>query len=145
MQKQYPGSIRYVQMDFPLSTECNPFTSRDTHPGACEAAAAANLAVEAGTRGTLEAWLWEHQLELTPQVVMSAARDIGRIDNFTERYPAQLERIRAEVTMARKMGVNSTPSIFVNGVKLRPVPKEDLRTAILFELRTSGLLAPRRP
>lgn len=145
IQKQYPDAIRYVQMDFPLSTECNPFTSRDTHPAACEAAAAVNLAIEAGTRGALEAWLWEHQLELTPEAVVRAAREIGRIDDFAERYPAELERIRAEVATARKMGVNSTPSIFVNGVKLRPLPKEDLRTAILFELRAAGLLAAGRP
>jgi protein-disulfide isomerase len=145
MQKQYREAIRYVQMDFPLSSECNPFTSQDTHPAACEAAAAANLAVEAGTRPALEAWLWEHQLELTPDLVIRAAREIGGIDNFAERYPAEIERIRADVTTARKMGVNSTPSIFVNGVKLRPLPKEDLRTAILFELRGAGLLGPGQP
>ena len=145
MRKQYPDAIQYVQMNFPLSSECNPFTSQDTHPGACEAAAAANMAVEAGTRAALEAWFWEHQLELTPEVVARAAQEIGRIDNFAERYPAELERIRAEVNMARKMGVNATPSIFVNGVKLRPLPKEDLRIAILFELRAAGRLGAARP
>jgi thiol-disulfide isomerase/thioredoxin len=57
MKEQYPDAIRFVQMDFPLSTECNRFTSQDTHPAACEAAAAVRMASAEGTRDALDSWL----------------------------------------------------------------------------------------
>jgi protein-disulfide isomerase len=137
-----PGAVRFTSMDYPLETECNPYVEADVHPAACEAAAAVRLAREHGRERDMEQWLWAKQATLTPSAVIQAARDIGGVSDYLDRYPAVLGQIRADVEIAHKLGVPGTPTHFVNGVRLMPVPKQDFEAAIRYELARGRVVPP---
>jgi uncharacterized membrane protein len=108
LERDHPGAIRFDTRDYPLETECNRYVETDIHPAACEAAVAVRLAREHGRGAAMEQWLWQQQASLTPSMVIQAAHDIG--------------------------GVPGTPTHFINGVRLMPLPKQDFEAAIRYEL-----------
>jgi protein-disulfide isomerase len=142
LDHESPGKVLFVTMDYPLEAECNPYVDSDLHPSACEAAAAVRLAREHGKGEAMEQWLWEHQATLTPAGVTQAVRDIGGVMDFAERYPKMLEFIRADIETAHRLGVVGTPTHFINGVKLLPVPKQDFETALRYELAQAKNVTP---
>jgi protein-disulfide isomerase/uncharacterized membrane protein len=132
-EAQAPGQVRLVAKDYPLETECNPTMKRDVHAAACEAAVAVRLAQ--GTKRTaLEDWLFTHQSDLTPESVRTAARDVGGVTDLEPRYKATLEAVKADATLGTELQVNSTPTFFVNGVRLQGVPPAVLDAIIEHEL-----------
>jgi protein-disulfide isomerase len=146
LSRQYPGSIGTTSLPFPLERECNPYMPSDLHPASCEAAAAVMLAAARGRADQLDEWLYGNQHALTPASVTRAAREIGGIDDFAERYPAALREIRAEVEHARTLGVSGTPTYFVNGVKLPGVVSVELFEAVLtHELARADKARSERP
>jgi uncharacterized membrane protein/protein-disulfide isomerase len=113
-----PGAVRVVMKDFPLSQSCNPAMTSNLHPGACHAAVAVRLARLKGRGEAMEEWLYKNQNGLTPQTVRQAAKDIGEVDDFDAKYPATLDQVKADIAMGQQLRVNSTPTFFINGVKI---------------------------
>jgi protein-disulfide isomerase len=114
---QNPGAVRVVLRDYPLHNSCNPRSS-PLHPAACHAAVAVRLAREHNRAEALEEWLYTHQTGMTPDTVRQAAREIGQVTDFDARYSATLELVKADVTLGTQLDVNSTPTFFINGVKV---------------------------
>ena len=72
----------------------------------------------------MEAWLFDHQsFEMTRDDVKKGLREVAQITNFDEQYPRVLPAIRADVQLAKKLGVTGTPTFFINGVKLTTNPR----------------------
>jgi protein-disulfide isomerase len=132
-EAQAPGQVRLIAKDYPLETECNPTMKRDVHAAACEAAVAVRLA-QGPRRTALEDWLFSHQQEMTPESVRAAARDVGGITDLEPRYKATLEAVKADATLGTELQVNSTPTFFVNGVKIPAVQPAVLDAIIEHEL-----------
>jgi uncharacterized membrane protein/protein-disulfide isomerase len=114
-KKEYPGQVKFVTKDFPLEAECN---TGGVHQAACEAAAAVRMARLKGTSEALEAWLFDNQPALSPELVRRGARDVGGVADFDAQYARILEQVRADVALGRQLGVGSTPTFFINGVKI---------------------------
>jgi uncharacterized membrane protein/protein-disulfide isomerase len=135
-QSQFPGQVKYVTKDFPLESECN---NGGVHAASCEAAAAVRMARLKGKADPLEAWLFDNQPAMTPELVRRGAREVGGIPDFDAQYPKVLEQVRGDVALGRQLGVSSTPTFFVNGVKivggLRP---QFFDAAIAYELKRGG-------
>jgi uncharacterized membrane protein/protein-disulfide isomerase len=131
-QASHPGAVRVVLRDFPLEAECN---SGGQHAAACEAAVAVRLARGRGRGEALEEWLYENQTGLTADRVRQVARDIGQVTDFDARYQATLLQVRADAVYGRQLGVGSTPTFFINGVKLDGMlPAVYFDQAIAYEL-----------
>jgi protein-disulfide isomerase/uncharacterized membrane protein len=132
---QQPGTVRVVLKDYPLDSECNPgVTGGGPHPAACEAAVAARLARERGRGDALEKWLFENQSAAAP-TVREAAREIGQVTDFEARYAATLEAVKQDVALGESLGVRSTPTMFINGVRVEgALPSQYLDQAIAYEL-----------
>jgi uncharacterized membrane protein/protein-disulfide isomerase len=113
-----PGAVRVVMKDFPLSQTCNSGMTTNLHPAACHAAVAVRLARLAGRGEAMEEWLYKNQKGMTPQTVRQAAKDIGGIDDFDAKYPATLDQVKADIAMAQQLRINSTPTFFINGIKI---------------------------
>ena len=133
--KEQPGKVRYVSKDFPLEAECN---TGGVHLAGCEAAAAVRMAQAKGRGEAMERWLFERQASMSPDLVRDGVREVAGITDFEAQYPKVLEQVRADVAEGRRLGVNRTPTFFINGVKveggLRP---QFLDAAIAYELRRS--------
>jgi uncharacterized membrane protein/protein-disulfide isomerase len=135
-----PGEVKLVLKDFPLDSECNNNVTQSLHPAGCEAAAAARLARERNRLNQFEDWVFTNQPTLTPEAVQRAAKDVGDVPNFEARYQAVLEQVKADIAYGRTLGVRSTPTFFINGVKIEgALPAVYFDQAIAHELaRANG-------
>jgi uncharacterized membrane protein/protein-disulfide isomerase len=117
--KQQPGAVKVIMKDFPLSAECNRYvTGSGPHPGSCQAAVAVRLAAEHNRAIEMEEWLYANQATMTPQIIRQAARDVGHVPDFDERYQATLTLVRGDIEYGHQLGIRSTPTFFVDGVKI---------------------------
>lgn len=129
LRQEYDGRVTFVLRYFPISSHAN--------------AENAALAVEAAARqGRLEAMYqrmyetqpaWGEQRESKADVFRGFAQDLG-LDmaayDRTVADPATLERIRSDRTDGLTLGVQGTPTFFVNGSQLQPRRIDDLRDAL---------------
>jgi protein-disulfide isomerase len=131
-EASHPGAVRLVTRDFPLENECN---TGGSHPAACEAAVAVRLARSTGRAEALEEYLFASQQGMTADKVKQAARDVGQVTDFDARYQATLEQVKADSAYGRQLGVGSTPTFFINGVKIDGMlPAVYFDQAIAYEL-----------
>jgi protein-disulfide isomerase len=113
-----PGAVRLVLKDYPLNPECNSNLTSMLHPSACDAAVAVRLAREHNRGPEMEDWLYTHQQGMTPQTVRQAARDVGMVTDFEQKYASTLELVKGDIALGKQLNVNQTPTFFVNGVKI---------------------------
>jgi protein-disulfide isomerase len=136
--KQAPGKVKFVTKDFALERECNAVVSSDVHPASCEAAVAVRLAREKGKADAMEEWIFANQPTLTPASVRQAARDVGGVTDMDARYAATLELVKGDTAQGGQLKVNSTPTFFVNGMRLPGLRPEFFDAAIAWELKRVG-------
>jgi uncharacterized membrane protein/protein-disulfide isomerase len=135
-EAERPGAVRLVLKDYPLNRDCNDGLGQTIHPSACDAAVAVRLAQAHNRTEAMEEWLYTHQPAMTPPSVRQAARDIGQIGDFDERYATTLGMIKGDVALGRQLGVKSTPTFFINGVKVEgALPPQYFDQAIAYELQ----------
>ena len=137
---QEAGSVRLVLKDYPLDSECNVNVQNGgPHPAACEAAAAVRLARAKNREDAMEEWLFSHQPEMTPDTVRQAARDVGQVTDFAEKYASTLDLIKSDIAFGKSLGVTATPTIFINGVKIAGVlAPQYFDQAIAIELKRAS-------
>src|SRR5207302_3751514 len=97
-----PGQVKMVLKDYPLNPSCNSNLQQMIHPAACEAAVAVRLAAQHNKREAMEEWLYTHQPQMTPPSVRQAARDVGGITDFDEKFNATLDLVKLDVGMGRQ-------------------------------------------
>ena len=107
----YPGKVKMVFRDFPLSF----------HQDAVPAAIAANCAGEQGKYWDMYKILMANQSALKPSNLTSYASSLG-LDmskwNTCIVDPKQQAEVEGDLQDGLAAGVNGTPSFFVNGIKL---------------------------
>jgi uncharacterized membrane protein/protein-disulfide isomerase len=116
------NKVKFVNVDFPLESECGV---ANLHPSACEAAAAVRMARAKNRAEQMEEWLFTNQSTLTPDAVKQAVREVGQVTDFDAQYAKVLEQVRADSKMGQTLGIQGTPTFFINGIKinatLRPI------------------------
>ena len=138
---QYPSRVRYVVKDYPLDPECNAATPRGGHLMACEAASAARMARDKGQApgDTIEDWLYANGRGLTREAVAQQLRQVAGITDFDARYPKYLEQVKMDTGMGGLLGIRSTPTFFINGVRIEGGMQPPFFDAILaHELKKAG-------
>jgi protein-disulfide isomerase len=121
--KSYGNKLRIVVRDFPLPM----------HANARKAAEAANAAHAQGKFFEYAALLFKRQNALDVPSLKKYASELG-LDRA--RFDAELDggtfaaEVRGDIADGEIYGIDSTPSIFVNGVLLKTLSAEDLRAAI---------------
>jgi protein-disulfide isomerase len=121
--KSYGNKVRLVVRDYPLTM----------HANARKAAEAANAANAQGKFFEYAALLFKRQNALDVPSLKKYATELG-LDRV--RFDAALDRgtyadeVRHDMDDGEVYGVESTPTIFVNGVMLRTLSAEGLREAI---------------
>jgi len=136
-QAQQPGAVKFVLKDYPLDSECNVnVVGGGPHPSACEAAVAVRLAQARNRMEAMEEWLFNNQPSLTPPVVRQAAHDVGQVPDFDAKYAFTLELVKGDIALGHQLGVKSTPTLFINGVKFEGVlAPQYFDQAIAYELK----------
>jgi protein-disulfide isomerase len=127
--EMYPGKIRFVYRDFPLTS---------IHPEAMPAAIAADCAGEQGKYYEYHNRLFEAQYGLGTDAYAKYAADLG-LDSEQFATCVESGKYRDEVTAdqawAANLGVQSTPTFFLNGIPLVGAqPLETFKMVIDWEL-----------
>jgi uncharacterized membrane protein/protein-disulfide isomerase len=137
LQAQNPGQIKYVLKDFPLESECNVTMAQGgPHPASCEAAVAVRLAREHGREDAMIEWVFANQANLTPPFVKQGAQETGQVTDFDAKYAETLALVRADAALGQQLQVRSTPTFFLNGVKIEgALPVQYFEQAIRHELQ----------
>jgi protein-disulfide isomerase len=121
--EEFGSSVKFVVRDFPL----------DQHKNALKAAEAAEIAREHGKYWEYIALLYRNQPSLEIEELRNYAVSIGldREEFATAlnngKYAAQVER---DLLDGEKVGVDATPTFFVNGRKIEGYTYEILKAAI---------------
>jgi uncharacterized membrane protein/protein-disulfide isomerase len=115
---EQPGAVKIVLKDYPLNHDCNENIQQTLHPSACDAAVAVRLAAQHGKAEALEDYLYTHQPQMTPALVRQWAHDIGGVTDWDAKYASTLTLIKGDVALGHQLAIRSTPTFFVNGVKL---------------------------
>ncbi|GBD27823.1 Disulfide bond formation protein D [bacterium HR30] len=138
-----PGQVRIVFRHFPLDSTCNPLVQSRFHPLACEAALAAECAGSQGKFWQYHDWLFDHQKNLSSELLRQFARELGLDLVAFERCmqdPSTRQRVESDVAMGIKLGVNSTPTMFLNGRTIRGALDADtLHRALLLAQASGGV------
>ncbi len=132
--REAPGRVRFITRDFPLEAECNPSLTGGSHMAACEAAVAVRLAREQNKGREMEDWLFANQPSLTSELVREGVRTVAGVTDFDARYAEKLALVKSDAALGGTLGVNSTPTFFINGVKLPGMQPQVLDYLIAYEL-----------
>ena len=130
-----PGAFKYQTRDYPLETECG---FGGVHGSACEAAVAVRLARTVGKDKELEAWLFDHQAEMSRDVVKQGLAEVASVTNFDAEYAKVLDDVRADARLGQQLQITGTPTFFVNGIKLPSLRPSYLDAMIAYLLSKTG-------
>ena len=117
-EQQAPGKVKHLTRDFPLEPECNASVPNGVHAAACEAAAGVRMARSVGKSNEFEHWLFANQAALSPAKVKEGLQEVAGISDFDARYATVLPAIKSDTALGASLGVQSTPTFFINGVRL---------------------------
>lgn len=121
---EYAGKIRFVVRDFPLVT---------IHENAFQSAIAAGAANAQGKFYEYSEVLYKNQTQLDTASLKRYAADLGlNLKQFDADLanPKIADEVRKDIEDGKRYGINGTPTIFVNGVKVRQLSYEGFRRAI---------------
>ena len=116
------SDVKLVFRHFPLDSRCNREMKQQLHPDACQAAAAAECAGQQDRFWEYHDLLFEHQKALDRDSLFRYARDLGLdITQFRTCLddPATMARIAEDVSAGAHLGIESTPTIFINGRRIQ--------------------------
>ena len=119
---EFRNKIRYYFVQFPLDSECNPYISRRMHPKACIAAKASICANEQGHFWEYHDDIFRNNKKISRKLLLDLAnKNHMNIEIFDDclANPATLEKIHNDCSLAEKLHVNGTPTIFVNNKIMR--------------------------
>jgi protein-disulfide isomerase len=129
--RRFGRGIRVVFHHFPLDAACNRKLTARFHPQACLAAVASECAAEQGKFWQYHDILFDNQQRLDRQSLIAyAARlklDGARFSACLES-PATLARVESDITTGVDLGVDSTPTLFINGRLVKGTLEPDLLT-----------------
>jgi protein-disulfide isomerase len=115
-----PSDVRLVFRHFPLDTSCNPTLRHSVHPSACEAAMAAECAGELGKFWEFHDYLFDNSQRPYdyPQAAAALGLDQARFQTCLASGRSR-ETVARDVAAAASLGVESTPTLFINGRTVR--------------------------
>jgi protein-disulfide isomerase len=121
---EFGDSVRLVVRDFPLT---------EIHEHGMDAARAGFAARQQGKFFELGDVMYRNQDALDDESITKYARDVGmNVEQFQRdmNSPAATAEIKHDMADGNALGVNGTPSVFVNGVKLQRISASRLRELI---------------
>lgn len=144
--KQYADKVHFVFKNYPLDRECNDELDRDMHRSACYAAHFARCAGEQGKFWEVTDYIFRLE-ELDdpkskPEVDAAIARASealnldGQAIQQCLQSGRQIKKIKQDLSEGSRMGVAGTPSLWLNGRKVK-VPNPVILKR-LFEKVLSG-------
>jgi protein-disulfide isomerase/uncharacterized membrane protein len=141
---QSQGRVAIFFKNYPLDQACNPAMTRTVHDGACELALGGVCAEEQG-----KFWAYHDRIFAQPQPnpsnedVVRLATEAGLEANTLRQClssPSARAKLDRDIAEGRRLEVNATPTVFVNGKRLEQIG--GFLKAIESESKRLGLPTP---
>ena len=131
LAKEYGDKVKLVSRDFPL----------EQHTNAAKAAEAAEAAREQGKFWEYAAMLFKNQDALQVEKLKEYASQLGldraKFDQALDSGKFS-DKVQRDLREGDKLGVNSTPTVFINGRRVKDKSRESLKSAIDAALKESA-------
>lgn len=137
--QSHPGAVKYVVKDWPLDSACN-FHMMSTvrgHEAACDAAAAARMAQDRGKYQEMVDWIYANQ-GVTQAALREATQRILGVTDFDAEYARKLPDIRKDISDGGALNIQSTPTYFINGVRVGSLQVQAFERAIALEIEAAA-------
>ena len=115
---QHPKDVRFIFKTWPISSKCNPSVPGINFQATCEASAAYQMAKANGTDEKMKDWFFVNQEQISLATVKRMAEEIAGVKDFDGEYQKVIGQVRTDASVGTSLGVNSTPSFFVNGKRI---------------------------
>lgn len=133
LKEQHADKIQVVFKNYPLDQNCNPAMQRPLHDFACDAARLARCAGRIGKFWEMHDKIYENQAKLSRQNLTTWAKELGLSDADIQSCRDSkdiLAKIQDDISLGSKLGVDSTPTVFVNGRKVISPSADNIRREI---------------
>jgi protein-disulfide isomerase len=137
-EREAPGKVKWVTKDFALEPECNAGVQNTVHQFACEAAVAVRLSRAKGKGEAMEDWIFANQPSLSLESLKAAVQNVGGVTDFDAKYAATLSQVKGDTALGGILGVNQTPTFYINGVRIPPLEPKFFDEAIAYELKKAS-------
>ena len=130
---QYGSRLQVVYKHFPLDRACNPVVDRDMHIRACEAAQAAEAARKQGKFWEYHDALFGSDLLSNSDIFRSIAGSLGLdLQQFEQdrQDESTKAKVRADIDLGIRVGVNATPTLFLNHRRIMDIRPDVVRYLI---------------
>ena len=129
------NDLKIVFKYFPLSSRCNPMATTDLHPLACQAAVAAQAAHKQNKFWDYHDLLFSYGVDQNPDIFIDIANELNM---NTEQFIADVNaqdcalKVSNDINLALDLNIDSTPTAFLNGRKLKKLSQENINFLIKF-------------
>ncbi len=130
--EKYPHDVKIVFKNYPLKN----------HKFAMPAAMAAMAANEQGKFWEFHNLLFKNYKQLDEQKIQEIAQTVGlNLETYEKRRKASdiRKRINQDIADGRRAGVRGTPTVFINGIRLRSRSLTGFQTAIDKQLQKQNM------
>lgn len=121
LAKEFEGKVQVVFRNYPLDNSCNSTLQSKIHDSACRAAMMARCAGQYGKFWQLHDLLFENQKSLSAEQINNLAKVAGlNEEQITScvNNPDLIAKIKDDIELGNKLGVDATPTLFINGQKV---------------------------
>jgi predicted DsbA family dithiol-disulfide isomerase len=121
LQQKYPNRIQIEVINFPLSSECNRSASINLHPLSGFAARVGIAMKETGKFDEYYQLLMHRKEKLTEEVIHSAIKSLNQdFQGILNRAasPEVARELASDIETGIALGIDSTPTLIVNGRRL---------------------------
>ncbi|MFC1765003.1 vitamin K epoxide reductase family protein [Planctomycetota bacterium] len=140
LSRKFEGSLHIVFKHFPLDSVCNSLVKRELHPKACEAARMAEAAHAQG-----KFWAFHEALfmprsreKMTMKTLVEHLElNVEQFEAYRKGDPA-LAKVKADIDLGMRLGVDGTPSVFLNGRRVYDTRVQALQLLIIHEMEHAG-------
>lgn len=114
------SNVKVIHHNFPFDKECNPYITINMHPNACFMSRGAIAARNQGNYWEMSSLLYEKQ----PRNIAELIKLADELNFNDEKFLLDLnseetsKEIEAELKRANDLGLDATPTMFVNGDKI---------------------------
>jgi protein-disulfide isomerase len=139
LSQEFQGKVRVVFKNYPLDSSCNKSMQGKFHEHSCKAAIMSRCAGEQGKFWQYHDLAFKNQATINEANLKAWATELGMSQdqiNLCWNSKDILAKVQDDIEQGNKAGVDSTPTLFINGKKVmggRSI--EELRLTISEQLR----------
>ena len=134
LHKEYGERVLFVVKNFPLDKQCHTSMSRSVHQHACDIAVLARCAGQFGKFWHYHDLAFAAQRDASEDSLIAWAKQVGLTEEQISSCRDSrgiLEKIKDDIALGSRIGVEGTPAVYINGRKYLGAPQvETLRRAI---------------